>query len=118
MDIPHNHKEELIMAYAGNHHSERMALHQAVADRARNAGIELTPEHWDAIEFVLEVYENCPECRHARQMSELLDAEFKERGGRKYLYPLFPSGPVRQISDLVQLKQLENETDRGFGTSY
>jgi len=106
------------MAYAGDNHSERMALHQAVAERAEQEGIELTPEHWDAIDFVMDVYESCPECRHAREMSKMLDDEFREQGGRKYLYQLFPSGPVRQISNLVQLKQLENEIDQGFGTSY
>ena len=106
------------MAYAGENHSERMAMHQMVAERARREGVELTPKHWEAIDFVIDVYETCPECRHAREMSKMLDTEFSDRGGRKYLYRLFPSGPVRQISDLVQLKRLENETDKGFGTSY
>lgn len=106
------------MAYAGENHSERMAMHQMIAERANQEGFELTSDHWDAIDFVIDVYETCPECRHARELSEMLDSEFKDQGGRKYLYRLFPSGPVRQISDLVQLKQLENEIDEGFGTSY
>ena len=106
------------MAYAGENHSERMALHQLIAQRAKQEGFELTADHWEAIDFVMDVYETCPECRHAREMSKMLDSEFRDQGGRRYLYQLFPSGPVRQISDLVQLKQLENETDEGFGTSY
>lgn len=106
------------MGYQGENHSQRMALHQRVVDKAREKGVELTDAHWEAIDFVLDVYEACPECQHAREMSKMLSEEFKDKGGKRYLYQLFPRGPVTQIHDLANLTRLENERDMGFGTAY
>ena len=89
-----------------------------IRGRAESLGMELTREHWEVIEFVLDVYNHCMECRTARQMSNLLAEEFKGRGGRRYLYQLFPRGPVRQIHELVEMPELQYEVDTGFGTSF
>ena len=96
----------------------RSDWHDSIRQHAKTLGMELTGDHWEVIEFVHDVYDHCVECRNARQMSNLLAEEFKDRGGRRYLYRLFPNGPVRQIHELADMPELLYEVDQGFGTSY
>lgn len=49
---------------------------------------------------------------------KVMDQEFAELGGKKYLYRLFPNGPLSQIHQLADLPNLGHQTDKGFGTSY
>lgn len=72
----------------------------------------------NVIDFVLDVYDNCEECRNARKMMALMDTEFRNEGGERYLYGLFPNGPVSQIHDLAGMEAMSSQQDFGFGTSY
>lgn len=89
-----------------------------IEQRAEEMGLELTDARMEAIEFVLDFYEHCEDCRNARQLMRVMDQEFTEKGGKKYLYRLFPGGPLSQIHELADLPDLANQTDKGFGTSY
>ncbi|MBG7601923.1 MAG: TusE/DsrC/DsvC family sulfur relay protein [Gammaproteobacteria bacterium] len=96
----------------------RSITHDHISQKAQQAGMELSPEHWGVIDFVLDVYDNCEECRSARKMMALMDTEFGDEGGKKYLYGLFPNGPVTQIHDLTGMKAMSSQQDLGFGTSF
>lgn len=96
----------------------RSVAHDHIKAQAQQAGIKLSEEHWDVIDFVLDVYDNCEECRSARQLMALMDKQFKSEGGKRYLYGLFPEGPVSQIHDLAGMAALSSQRDYGFGTSY
>lgn len=106
---PRNHEERNI---------NRKERYSGIEQRAITMGIELTTERMEAIEFVLDFYEYCEDCRNARQLMKVMDQEFTDKGGKKYLYRLFPEGPLSQIHELADLPDLEHQTDKGFGTSY
>ena len=91
---------------------------RGIKGRAKKMGLILTKERMQAIDFVLDFYEHCEDCRNARQLMTVMDQEFTELGGKKYLYRLFPNGPLSQIHELAQLPNLGHQTDKGFGTSY
>lgn len=98
-------------------HSSRQAVN-TIEKNAQKKGIELTPERLEAIEFVQDFYEHCDDCKNARQLMNIMDQEFADKGGKKYLYRLFPDGPLSTIHDLIELPNLGNQVDLGFGTSY
>jgi tRNA 2-thiouridine synthesizing protein E len=56
--------------------------------------------------------------RFARTTARALNKQFAAQGGNKYLYNLFPGGPVTQGSRLANLRIPANATDISFGTSY
>jgi tRNA 2-thiouridine synthesizing protein E len=91
---------------------------RGMEQRAKRMGIILNEERMDAINFVMDFYDHCEDCRNARQLMKVMDQEFTDLGGKKYLYRLFPNGPLSQIHQLADLPNLGNQTDKGFGTSY
>ena len=93
-------------------------VYDLVAQRARTRGMELTDEHMDVINFVLDFYEHCDDCENARALADMVRDEFIPQGGRKYLYRLFPDGPLSTIHYLADLPSLGNQNDRSFGTSF
>lgn len=71
--------------------------------RASSKGMTLTEEHWNVIDFVKDVYHqsgfNAPPT--SRQLRNQLKAQFKDKGGNRHLYQLFPDGPIRTLSFLT-----------------
>lgn len=94
------------------------SIYTLIERKARQRGIHLTADHMEVIDFVLDFYETCDDCQNARQLADLMQEEFQAKGGRKYLYQLFPDGPLSTIHDLAELPKLGNETDRSFGTRW
>lgn len=94
------------------------SVYSLIERHARERGMQLTAEHMAAIDFVLDFYEHCDDCQNARQLADMLQEEFTPQGGRKYLYQLFPDGPLSTIHDLADLPKLGNESDRSFGTNW
>ncbi|MGB1257512.1 MAG: TusE/DsrC/DsvC family sulfur relay protein, partial [Thiolinea sp.] len=74
--------------------------------------------HREVIDFVLDFYEHCDDCENARKLADMMRDEFAEQGGRKYLYQLFPKGPLSTIHHLIDLPNLGHQNDQGFGTSF
>lgn len=106
---PRNHEKRNI---------NRKERYLGIEQRAEKMGIILSEERMEAIDFVLDFYEHCEDCRNARQLMKVMDQQFAEEGGKKYLYRLFPNGPLSQIHQLADLPNLGHQTDLGFGTSY
>lgn len=96
----------------------RKQVEARVEINATNMGMSLGKQHHQVISFVLDFYEHCDDCRNARQLMNLLRSEFKEEGGQRMLYRLFPKGPLSTIHDLAELPGLRHQVDLGFGTSY
>jgi len=82
--------------------------------RARAAGIELTPPHWEVIEFLRE---QCDADRAAKAhlLAMALEERFAAQGGRRYLLELFPKGPVAQGCALAGLPVPAYAADASFG---
>jgi tRNA 2-thiouridine synthesizing protein E len=54
---------------------------------------------------------------HARELHDALDEHFHAEGGIKYLYTLFPKGPLAQGCLLAGLQAPAGTQDRGFGSA-
>jgi tRNA 2-thiouridine synthesizing protein E len=84
--------------------------------RAREQQLALTPKHWEVIYFLRRHYMQQGPAQHARELVAALDNRFAKEGGRKYLYQLFPGGPVKQASAIAGLPAPADATDRSFGS--
>ena len=92
---------------------------RADAERiAREEGLSLTDDHWDVVRALQHYY-----ARHQdlgpislRDLHDALDEHFHAQGGLKFLYTLFPAGPIAQSCRLAGLKAPFIATDRGFGS--
>nr|CAA6800926.1 MAG: Unknown protein [uncultured Thiotrichaceae bacterium] len=93
-------------------------IYDEIKARAAEKSITLSAKHMEAIDFVLDFYEHCDDCENARKLADMMDDEFTPQGGRKYLYRLFPDGPLSTIHDLADLPALRNQNDKSFGTSF
>lgn len=86
--------------------------------RARAEGIELSAGHWKVIEFLQGLYVSNGPAPHARLVSSALNDRFATEGGSKYLYQLFPGGPVGQGSRLAGVPAPHDTRDLSFGSTY
>lgn len=88
------------------------------ANLATGEGFELTDQHWHVISYLREQYLEHGLPRFARTTARALNKQYAAQGGNKYLYNLFPGGPVTQGSRLANLRTPANASDISFGTSY
>ena len=84
---------------------------------AKQEGIELTDEHWEVINCLREYYLEQGPAENGRELGDMLDREFADQGGRKYLRRLCPGGPVAQGMRIAGLAVPPLTEDEGFGTS-
>ena len=84
---------------------------------AREEGLELGEDHWKELR-ALQEYCSRHECNKysVRELHDALDEKFHEQGGYKYLYRLFPGGPIAQGCRLAGLEPPAGAIDRGFGS--
>ncbi len=89
---------------------------------ARNAALseqlELTEERLDALCWLREHHAACGPAANARSLLRAMEASFEHEGGRRYLYELFPRGPISQGCRLAGLPIPPGNTDPSFGTSH
>lgn len=58
------------------------------------------------------------EATSAYRVYRILLKAFRDKGGKKHLYRLFPYGPIFTIHLLAQLPRLRHDVDPHFGTAY
>jgi tRNA 2-thiouridine synthesizing protein E len=65
---------------------------------ATEEGLEPEEAHWDAVRALQEYFARHEEgtAIKSRELHDALDEKFHAQGGLKYLYKLFPGGPVSQ----------------------
>jgi tRNA 2-thiouridine synthesizing protein E len=84
---------------------------------ARDENIQLTDRHWDVIDFLRVYYQNVgKDMPSSHEFSKTLDERFSEEGGLKYLFKLFPGGPVAQGSRIAGLPVPDDAVDSSFGS--
>lgn len=77
---------------------------EVAVEFARQEAIELTEEHWDAINFMRQYYAEhqvAPDVRHV--MKHL--AEHSGPGSRNRIFELFPYGYVKQACRIAGMKR-------------
>ena len=67
--------------------------------------IELQPAHWDVIAFLRNHCEQQGTDSSARELLKLMVTHYHAEGGNKYLYSLFPRGPVVQACKIAGMRQ-------------
>lgn len=90
---------------------------ETAREAAAKEGITLTEEHWDVVRFLRERYRERGQPKSARRIVEELERRYGAKGGRRYLYRLFPDGPVTQGSRIAGLPLPPYATDPSFGSS-
>ncbi|MFO7541288.1 MAG: TusE/DsrC/DsvC family sulfur relay protein [Thiobacillus sp.] len=85
---------------------------------AREQSLALTDDHWEAIRSLQSYYAHHEDetAINLRNLHDALDEHFHASGGLKYLYTLFPGGPISQSCQLAGLKAPAIASDRSFGS--
>jgi len=89
---------------------------EQVNEMAEKEGITLSNEHLGVIECLRDYYLEFGEAEKGRDIEDMLDEVFDGHGGRKYLWKLFPGGPVTQGMRVAGLPVPPHSGDKGFGT--
>jgi tRNA 2-thiouridine synthesizing protein E len=83
---------------------------------ASTEGIVLTPAHWEVIDTLRNHYQEFGPDANGRSLLKCMETEFFDHGGKKYLYELFPRGPVNQATRIAGLPLPPHSTDIAFGS--
>lgn len=70
---------------------------------AGEQGLLLTEEHWRFIDYLRRYYIRHGWPSHGYELSQRLQKDFADRGGKRYLHHLFPRGPLTQGSEIAGL---------------
>ena len=98
--------------YAPADWTREIALNTAAAE-----GLELTEDHWEIIRALQEYFARHEDLSvNVRELHDALNEKFHSKGGMKYLYQLFPGGPVAQGCRVAGLEAPSGATDKGFGS--
>jgi TusE/DsrC/DsvC family sulfur relay protein len=90
---------------------------QTAARIARDEGIEIGDDHLEVVRALQEYWARHSGAPvHLRGLHDALDEKFHRHGGMKFLYRLFPGGPVAQGCRFAGLKAPAGAIDRGFGS--
>lgn len=85
---------------------------------AQSEGLTLTDAHWRVVSALQEFYTRHEEpLISARELHDALDEAFHPEGGIRYLYRLFPKGPLAQGCLLAGLQAPGGSRDQGFGSA-
>ena len=80
-------------------------------------GMELGADHLELLSSLQEYFSrhDKPD-QNMRELHDALDERFHARGGMKYLYKLFPGGPVAQGCQLAGLSVPAGAVSHSFGS--
>jgi tRNA 2-thiouridine synthesizing protein E len=74
------------------------------AEMAKIDNCELTPSHWEVINFLREYYEEYQIAPAVRVLTKAIGKKLgADKGTSKYLYELFPYGPAKQACKIAGL---------------
>lgn len=89
---------------------------EAAGSAGELLGVPLSDDHWEVVR-ALHLYFATHEFPNRRELSDALDEKFHIKGGRRYLYQLFPNGPVSQGCQLAGLEMPSGSVDLSFGST-
>ena len=90
---------------------------KAETSRAIEEGIQLTTDHKDVLQALREYYSrNESRQINMRELRDALNEKFHHKGGMRYLYQLFPHGPIAQGCKIAGLPVPTGAVDKGFGS--
>jgi TusE/DsrC/DsvC family sulfur relay protein len=84
--------------------------------RAKELGIDLGPDHMKVIRFLRLHYMDGGSIESAPTLLRDMEERFRDEGGGRFLYRLFPGGPVTQGLYVAGLPSKPFSTDKSFGS--
>lgn len=87
-------------------------------EMARQDGLELTDAHLGIIRYLRDCYADHGGTVSARMLMQSLESEFARMGGHRFLYSLYPRGPIAQASHYAGLPLPPETRDPSFGTTH
>ena len=98
-------------------HAPRAWRQADAAKLADNEGLEVTTATWDTVRALQEYYHRHRDTRiNPRELHDALGEKFYQQGGIRYLYLLFPGGPIAQGCRIAGLEAPPSAIDKGFGS--
>jgi TusE/DsrC/DsvC family sulfur relay protein len=71
---------------------------------AQQENVELTPNHWEVVNFLREYYNEYQIAPAIRVLTKAIGKKLgADKGNNKYLYELFPYGPAKQACKIAGL---------------
>lgn len=110
--------KKLITDYYGNLVEIDEWSHEIARELARTEGLELTEAHFAVLDYLRNyVIEQGGSRENAHKLLRTLEDRFATEGGGRWLYSLFPGGPIRQGTKIASLPEAPHVVDTSFGTS-
>lgn len=90
---------------------------EQATNQAAEEGLDTGNGLWDMVRALQEFYvRNEGPSINSRELHDALEERFHSHGGMKYLYELFPGGPVTQGCRMAGLEPPAGSSDTGFGS--
>jgi len=71
---------------------------------AKQENVEMTPSHWEVVNFLREYYTEYQIAPAVRVLTKAIGKKLgADKGNSKYLYELFPYGPAKQACKIAGL---------------
>jgi tRNA 2-thiouridine synthesizing protein E len=93
--------------------TEEMAI-----EMARRDGLELSDDHLAIIRYLRDCYADHGGTINARRLMNTLEEEFAGLGGHRFLYSLFPRGPIATASRYAGLPMPPGTRDPSFDSTH
>lgn len=78
--------------------------------------LTLTEQHWAFIDYLQHYYIDNGWPERVHELTQHLENTFADQGGGRYLYSLFPGGPIAQGSRVAGLPMPANTENKSKGS--
>ncbi|MBN4080037.1 TusE/DsrC/DsvC family sulfur relay protein [Beggiatoa alba] len=86
-------------------------------DKAHELGLDLSDDHWELVNALQSYFSQHGDKRISlRLLHDALDERFHQKGGLKYLYTLFPGGPISQACGIAGIAPPPGAVNLSFGS--
>jgi len=120
LNLPYNGQilnEQVTDRDPAEHLDELPEWSRSIAEQAaKEEGLELSEEHWEVIHYLRRRFATHGQARHARELTRELEQEIAGSRGSRYLFSLFPGGPVTQGCRIAGIPAPAYHEDRSFGS--
>jgi len=82
---------------------------------AADMNLTLGDDHWEAVRILQACFAE-EEYPPTRRLADALEATFESKGGRRFLFKIFPGGPVAQGCALAGVDAPSGSIDNSFGS--